>query len=320
MSEASAGPVPAQGELPVFISWSLPLAEQVAKTLRQWLVEVVPGINPWFSGDDIETGKFWQLELFKSLERSTVGIVVITPANANRPWLNFEAGRLSSSIESRGGVVMPLLLNLELADIIGSPLSTLNAVTFNEDGVWKIVQAIHERTAVSLTETMLKGLFDLRWGELSTAVKDAIDAAVANDVENASPEKRETAVVLEDLVSEVRELRQDVRRNTGDMVGSWSPINESAVQSEVRSIVAASGVIPADVRVIDIHRNGVIYLEIDFDEDVDERQLAQIEMQLRGAPRYRPTIKFPHQEPNIIVMNRGGTRVVGPTNPREQKE
>jgi hypothetical protein len=92
------------------------------------------------------------------LERSTVGIVVVTPANANRPWLNFEAGRLSSKIESKGGVVMPLLVNLELADITGTPLSTLNAVTFNEGGIWKIVKAIHERTGSDVSTSMLKNL------------------------------------------------------------------------------------------------------------------------------------------------------------------
>jgi hypothetical protein len=285
--------------------------------LRHWLVDVVPSITPWFSGDDIETGKFWQLELLKSLERSTVGIVVITPANAHRPWLNFEAGRLSSSIESRGGVVMPLLVNLESADITGTPLSTLNAVTFNELGVWKIVNAIHERTGNDMNTTMLKNLFDLKWVELKQAVTDAVDHAIRTDVDNVKPQQRDTSDVLEDLITTVNELRQDVRRNTADQV-SWSPVDENAIDGEVRSIIAPSGVTPLEVEIRHIQRNGVIYVDITFDDDISDALMREIEMRLRSAPRYRPHVWVYNQGQRI--RNRSGSGVVDLTNPRENKE
>jgi hypothetical protein len=281
--------------------------------LRDWLDDVIPSIAPWFSGDDIETGKFWQSELFKSLDRSTVGIVVVTPTNVNRPWLNFEAGRLSSGIESKGGVVMPLLVNLKSADITGTPLSTLNVVTFSESGVWKIVKAIHERTGNDMTAKMLKDLFDLKWGELSDAVAAAIERAVAADADNAEPEEPNISKVLEDLVVTVNELRQDVRPAANPVISHRSRQNEVAIYNEVLSILSPTGITPADIRISDIHRNGVIYLEIDLAEPVDEKTVKDIERRLRSAPRYRPTIRFPENGVSTVVTNHGGSRIVTPT-------
>ena len=286
MTDTPTATVAAQDKLPVFISWSLPLSEQIASILRQWLVDVVPSIAPWFSGNDIETGKFWQLELFKSLERSTVGIVVVTPANANRPWLNFEAGRLSSKIESKGGVVMPLLVNLELADITDSPLSTLNAVTFNEAGVWKIVKAIHERTGNDATEAMLRGLFDLHWDKLSENVVAAIDEAVAKDAGDARPEKREISDVLEDLVVTVGELRQNMQRRSLGSFGSWPPINEFAVYEEVQRTLQRIGITPTGIAIVDVHSNGQIFLSVLIDGPVTDSIRARVSNTLGRASKY----------------------------------
>lgn len=232
--------VEAAGGLPVFISWSLSLSEEVAKALRNWLPGIVPGVDPWFSGEDIETGKFWQPELNKSLERSTVGVVVVTSANANRPWLNFEAGRLSSRIESHGGVVMPLLIDLDLSDAIGGPITTLNAVTFGEEGIWRIVKAIHDRSGTNLTEAMLRQLFELNWPALSSQVGDvtANDHASASD--SAKPAKRQTADVLEELVYALAELRQDVARidSRRDESSQRYPAELGSASLHVRDLVA----------------------------------------------------------------------------------
>lgn len=63
------------GKLPVFISWSLPLAGQVAIIIRDWLKRLITDSYPWASNRDIEKGKFWHTELIGSLDMSTVGIV-----------------------------------------------------------------------------------------------------------------------------------------------------------------------------------------------------------------------------------------------------
>jgi hypothetical protein len=75
------------GKLPVFISWSLPLAGQVARIISDWLERLIQDVYPWASNKDIEKGKFWHSKLIGSLDMSTVGIVVVTPVNIDRPWL-----------------------------------------------------------------------------------------------------------------------------------------------------------------------------------------------------------------------------------------
>ena len=57
------------------------------------------------------------------------------------------------------------------------------------DGIWKIVKAVNDRTAVDIDESMLHDLFKLRWNDLRTAVGAAINDAVINDPANESPER-----------------------------------------------------------------------------------------------------------------------------------
>jgi hypothetical protein len=87
VTEVPTSPVAPSGKLRVFISWSLPLAQEVALTLRDWLPRLIQDVNPWVSSKDIEKGKFWHREVINSLEGSTVGIPIVTPANTDRPWL-----------------------------------------------------------------------------------------------------------------------------------------------------------------------------------------------------------------------------------------
>lgn len=86
------------GKLRVFISWSLPLSHDVALLLHDWIPRVIQSVDPWVSSEDIEKGTWWNQALIEAIDTATVGIVVITPANLNRAWLNFEAGALARAI------------------------------------------------------------------------------------------------------------------------------------------------------------------------------------------------------------------------------
>ena len=77
------------GKLRVFISWSLPLSKTVATILRDWLPRVIQDVDPWISSEDIEKGTYWNEQVNQGLQDATVGIIVVTPANSERPWLNF---------------------------------------------------------------------------------------------------------------------------------------------------------------------------------------------------------------------------------------
>jgi hypothetical protein len=93
---------------------------------------VVQHVEPWMSEEDIPTGTRWNDQVATELERTNFGIICLTRANQERPWLLFEAGALAKSVKvSR---VVPLCIDLLPADITG-PLATFQAISMNEDGM-----------------------------------------------------------------------------------------------------------------------------------------------------------------------------------------
>jgi hypothetical protein len=194
-------------KLKIFISWSLPLSHMVALILRDWLPRVIQDVDPWVSSEDIEKGTWWNQDLIEAIEVSTVGIVVLTPENLERAWINFEAGALARAIRPSGGIVAPLLINVPGSSIDG-PLGSLQVTRFEEDDFFKLVDGINARIAEPLKDHILRDEFELKWPML---VKK-IDAALQNidDKDNAQTAKRPQDEILEDVVSAMRELRQDI--------------------------------------------------------------------------------------------------------------
>jgi hypothetical protein len=209
------------GKLKVFISWSLPLSHKVALILRDWLPRMMHLVDPWVSSEDIEKGTWWNQGLIDAIEVSTVGIVVITPANFERAWINFEAGALARAIRPSGGIVAPLLINVPGSSIEG-PLGSLQLTRFEEDDFFQLVQDINVRIAHPLKDDVLREEFELKWPML---VKKINSALLQSDDEDSQPEKRPQGEILEDLVSVVRDLRQDVKRERNmDKLATLSPV------------------------------------------------------------------------------------------------
>jgi hypothetical protein len=83
----------------VFISWSGQRSRAVAEVLRTWLPKVIQSLDPWMSDEDIDAGSRWLADVTTSLNQAKVGLICVTPENQHKPWLLFEAGALSRSIE-----------------------------------------------------------------------------------------------------------------------------------------------------------------------------------------------------------------------------
>ena len=95
----------------VFITWSGPASHKVALALRDWLPTVVPAASTFVSSEDLQKGRRWLLDMARELEQTNFGIVCVVPGNEESPWINFEAGALSASLER--SMVAPFLVGAD---------------------------------------------------------------------------------------------------------------------------------------------------------------------------------------------------------------
>jgi hypothetical protein len=82
----------------VFISWSGDYSRQLAAAIKEWLPKVLQFVEVYFSDTDIEIGSRWYPEIVDALERSDVGLIILTPENITRQWIMFEAGAIARSL------------------------------------------------------------------------------------------------------------------------------------------------------------------------------------------------------------------------------
>jgi TIR domain len=134
----------------VFISWSgsNSISHKIATILRDWIPKVLQRTECFLSSQDIGAGTIANNELFSHLEKSRLGIVCLTRANARSPWINFEAGAIAKVVgEAR---VCPLLVDISPGDVKG-PLSTFQMKELSRSGVKDII-AIRIRRDRSIIE------------------------------------------------------------------------------------------------------------------------------------------------------------------------
>ncbi len=125
--------------LEVFISWSGDRSEKVAEALRDWLPSVIQSVRPFMSASDIEKGSRWSNDLAMHLENAQFGLICLTQENLKAPWLIFEAGALSKSIENSR--VAPYLYGVSQAQLQG-PLAQFQASIADKDSTLEVVKSI----------------------------------------------------------------------------------------------------------------------------------------------------------------------------------
>jgi TIR domain len=126
----------------VFISWSGGLSQRVAVALGNWLLDVLQGVEPWVSAEDIGPGARWLSDIASQLDDTHFGILCLTQDNVGAPWINFEAGALAKSVQRSR--VVPLLIDLNESDIPQGPLAQFQAIIPTEDGIHRLLQSINE--------------------------------------------------------------------------------------------------------------------------------------------------------------------------------
>ncbi|HEX6533185.1 MAG TPA: TIR domain-containing protein [Gemmatimonadaceae bacterium] len=184
----------------VFLSWAGPTSKAVALALRKWLPAMIQHAKPWMSDEDIHAGDRWASKVGGELEKSSFGIICLTPTNPNQPWIHFESGALSK-VATRSRVV-PYLLGLEKTDVSG-PLTQFQMVRADLEGTFKLLQSVNSALNENdrLTDGTLDAVFEVFWPKLDEELGSIRQMMAA---ELKQPTRRDAADMLDELLELAR--------------------------------------------------------------------------------------------------------------------
>jgi HEAT repeat protein len=217
----------------VFISWSGERSKRVAQALRIFLQDVNHNIDPWLSKADIAAGSRWRDELAKELEQTTFGIICLTPEAATSPWLLFEAGALSKSVQDSR--VCPYLIGMEPKSL-EEPLSQFQSKLANSNDTLELLSDINKTmTSGSLTDDRLNRYFNTYWPNLESVVRD-----VSSNSRAGSPRGRDNVLlniheIVQNALSNLHNVDRDTRGKAVEMLASMQhPLARDAVVNALK--------------------------------------------------------------------------------------
>ena len=180
----------------VFISWSGTVSRGLAEAFRDWLPSVIQAVKPWMSGSDIDKGVRWSSEIAAELEEARVGLICLTPDNLEKPWILFEAGALSKTLEKT--FVCPYLFGLRSADL-QFPLAQFQATKAEKEDTRKLIHTINSAFGESrLTDDQVNKSFERCWPEFEERLK-ALELS-----QPATRSQRESREILEEILELAR--------------------------------------------------------------------------------------------------------------------
>ncbi|MDZ4063138.1 MAG: TIR domain-containing protein [Coriobacteriia bacterium] len=182
----------------VVISWSGELSRKLGESLRTWLPAALQYVKPYFSPEDVQKGTKWNTEIATELDASNVGIICLTPDNTEKPWILFEAGALSKSIDKSR--VCTLLFNLEPTEVKG-PLTNFQATRFVREDFKRLVATINSTAGeAKLEPSVLDSVFEMWWPKLERDVA----AILKSHDEVGAGELRSDRDILEEVLELAR--------------------------------------------------------------------------------------------------------------------
>ncbi|GLH70799.1 hypothetical protein GETHPA_23320 [Geothrix rubra] len=190
----------------VFISWSGTTSHKVALALRDWLPSVIQTLKPYVSSEDIDKGARWSSDIAGELDASSFGILCLTKDNIEAPWLNFEAGALSKSIDKSR--VCPFLFRVDRSDVEG-PVLQFQSTIHNHDDVLKLVKSLNNACQSDiLDEIRLEKSFEVWWPRLQEALSSIPDQPSEPEYQ---PDQEESNVTQKQMkvLEEILELSRN---------------------------------------------------------------------------------------------------------------
>jgi hypothetical protein len=201
----------------IFISWSGERSRFIADALRRWLPTVIQAASPWMSAKDIEKGTQGVQEIAHALDWTRIGVICLTPENADERWILYEAGALSKTVNNDKTRICTLLLGgLTFQDVV-PPLGNFQHTKPEKEEIWSLIQSINNALSDSpISIEPLRETFDAMWPKLEKQLQE-----LPNTREISRP-KRSPEEMLAEILDTVRgsrdtelsELRRELANKT----------------------------------------------------------------------------------------------------------
>lgn len=186
----------------VFLSWSGEKSHKVALVFRDWFPSVIQSLVPYVSSEDIDKGTRWSTDIAKELEDSSFGILCVTKENINAPWLTFEAGALSKTMDK--SFVSPFLFDIKRSEVDG-PILQFQSTIFTEEDVLKLIKTLNKACGEDkLTDERLDKAFGVWWPTLEEELNKI--KGITEEVEEPSNSGNSSSVANSEILEEILDL------------------------------------------------------------------------------------------------------------------
>ncbi|WP_315536945.1 TIR domain-containing protein [Prevotella koreensis] len=194
----------------VFISWSGNKSHKVALVFRDWLPSVIQSIEPYVSSEDIDKGARWSTDIAKELENSTFGILCVTKDNLEAPWLSFEAGALSKTMDK--AFVSPFLFDIKRSEVNG-PILQFQSTIFQKEDLKKLVSTLNKACGENcIPESRLEKAFEVWFPTLEmelNKIRDVIDDP--DEIKKKEEFNSHSSEILEEILDLARNNQKLLR-------------------------------------------------------------------------------------------------------------
>ncbi|MFT3813022.1 MAG: TIR domain-containing protein [Acidovorax sp.] len=200
----------------VFLSWSGELSHKVAITFRDWLPSVIQSIVPYVSSEDIDKGARWSTDIAKELENSTFGILCVTKENVHAPWLTFEAGALSKTMEK--SAVSPFLFDIKRSEVSG-PILQFQSTIFEKEDIKKLLFSLNKACgSETLSDERLEKAFAVWYPTLEEQLNELFKSLPLASAADEDIVIDSASEILEEILDLTRNNQKLLRNPDGDFV------------------------------------------------------------------------------------------------------
>ena len=209
----------------VFISWSGNTSWKVAIIFRNWLPSVIQALEPYVSSEDIDKGARWSTDIAKELEDSTFGILCVTKENLEAPWLSFEAGALSKTMEK--SFVTPFLFNIKRSEVQG-PILQFQSTIFDKDDIKKMVQTLNKACGnEGLSEQRLDKSFEVWYPILENELNTLKNENKKTNEEVTTEDVKHSSEILEEILELSRDNQKLLKSPDTKLCDNIEKVKES---------------------------------------------------------------------------------------------